>query len=170
MAYNTGRSETVREKKPPFMTHENMKADAKWFRRHRGGGDGDVVCWIPTSAVQYIDFWFWWDGPCFEKRWALNSIRQTDVDTLMIRTQSRVRVRVGPTKSVPLPWTEVSLQGPSIEVANTKNIWTFFRDQIFSPLNGGVPWIEVSQRRGSTVPSLEHWTPFNCYICLFKFE
>ena len=25
----------------------------------------------------------------------LNSIRQTDVDTLMIRTQSRVRVRVG---------------------------------------------------------------------------
>ena len=28
------------------------------------------------------------------KRPTLNSIRQTDVDTLMIRTQSRVRVRV----------------------------------------------------------------------------
>ena len=57
---------------------------------------------------------------------------------------------------------------PSIEVTNTKITWTFFRDQILCPLNGGVPsvawvtntkiiwtffrepWI-VSQRRGSTV-------------------
>ena len=32
---------------------------------------------------------------CTVNRPTLNSIRQTDVDTLMIRTQSRVRVRVG---------------------------------------------------------------------------
>ena len=43
---------------------------------------------------------------------------------------------------------------PSIEVTNTKILWTFFRDQILSPLNGAVPWIEVSQRRGSTVLSI----------------
>ena len=43
---------------------------------------------------------------------------------------------------------------PSIEVTNTKILWTFFRDQILSPLNGAVPWIEVSQRRSSTVLSI----------------
>ena len=43
---------------------------------------------------------------------------------------------------------------PSVEVTNTKILWTFFRDQILSPLNGAVPWIEVSQRRGSTVLSI----------------
>ena len=34
------------------------------------------------------------ETPCWCSRPTLNSIRQTDVDTLMIRTQSRVRVRV----------------------------------------------------------------------------
>ena len=29
-------------------------------------------------------------------------------------------------------------------------MWTFFRDKISCPLNGGVPWLEVSQRRIST--------------------
>ena len=43
---------------------------------------------------------------------------------------------------------------PSVEVTNTKILWTFFRDQILSPLNGAVPWIEVSQRRSSTVLSI----------------
>ena len=42
----------------------------------------------------------------------------------------------------------------SVEVTNTKILWTFFRDQILSPLNGAVPWIEMSQRRGSTVLSI----------------
>ena len=40
---------------------------------------------------------------------------------------------------------------PSIQVTNTRIMWTFFRDQILCPLNGCVPWIEVSQRRGSNV-------------------
>ena len=35
----------------------------------------------------------------------------------------------------------------SIEVTNTKIMWTFFWDQIVCPLNRCVPWIEVSQRR-----------------------
>ena len=39
----------------------------------------------------------------------------------------------------------------SIEVTNTKMMLTFFQDQLFCPLNGGVPWVEVCQRRGSTV-------------------
>ena len=40
---------------------------------------------------------------------------------------------------------------PTTELTNSKIMWTFFRDQILSPLNGDVPWTEVSQRRGSTV-------------------
>ena len=39
----------------------------------------------------------------------------------------------------------------SIDVTNTKIIWTFFWDQILCSLSGGVPWIELYQRRGSTV-------------------
>ena len=37
------------------------------------------------------------------------------------------------------------------EVMDTKIMWALFQDQILCPLNGYVPWIEVSQRRGSTV-------------------
>ena len=44
---------------------------------------------------------------------------------------------------------------PSLERIDTKITWTFFRDQILCPLNGGDPWIEVSQRRGSTVGEIE---------------
>ena len=39
----------------------------------------------------------------------------------------------------------------SIEVTDTKIMWALFQDQILCPLNGCVPWIEVSQMRGSTV-------------------
>ena len=39
----------------------------------------------------------------------------------------------------------------SIEVANTKIMWTFLRDKILCPLNRGVPRIKVSQRRGFTI-------------------
>ena len=39
----------------------------------------------------------------------------------------------------------------TIELTNTKIMRTFFRDQILCPLNGDVPWTEVSQRRSSTV-------------------
>ena len=40
----------------------------------------------------------------------------------------------------------------SVEITNTKIMWTFFRDQILRSLNGawGVPLIEVSQRCDST--------------------
>ena len=37
------------------------------------------------------------------------------------------------------------------EVMDTKIKWALFQDQILCPPNGCVPWIEVSQRRGSTV-------------------
>ena len=59
-------SETVREKSP-FMTPENMKADANWFRRHRWrtGGYSAMLC-VEFPQVQYIDFLFRWDSPCFE--------------------------------------------------------------------------------------------------------
>ena len=36
---------------------------------------------------------------------------------------------------------------PSVEIKDTKIMWTFLRDQILCPLNGRVPWTEVSQRR-----------------------
>ena len=42
------------------------------------------------------------------------------------------------------------IEPPSTEVKNTKIMWTFFRDKILCPLNGSVPWTEVSQRRGTT--------------------
>ena len=51
---------------------------------------------------------------------------------------------------------------PSLEGIDTKIVWTFFRDQILCPLNGGDPWIEVSQRRGSTVGEIESlWSILN---------
>ena len=40
---------------------------------------------------------------------------------------------------------------PSIEVTNTKIMWTFFRDRSLRPLNKGDRCIKVFQRRGSTV-------------------
>ena len=40
---------------------------------------------------------------------------------------------------------------PLREVMDTNIMWALFQDQILCPLNGCVPWIEVSQRRGSTV-------------------
>ena len=40
---------------------------------------------------------------------------------------------------------------PSIEVANTKIMSTFLRDKVLCPLNRGVSWLKVSQRRGFTV-------------------
>ena len=54
----------------------------------------------------------------------------------------------GTQKKSPFP---LNRDVPSIEVADTKITRAFFRDQILCPLNGGVPWKEVSQRRGSAV-------------------
>ena len=39
---------------------------------------------------------------------------------------------------------------PSVKVTDIKIMWlTFFQDQILCPLNGGIPWIEVPNRRYS---------------------
>ena len=46
------------------------------------------------SRVEEKFFYLTWPSGRGPKAPTLNSIRQTDVDTLMIRTQSRVRVRV----------------------------------------------------------------------------
>ena len=58
---------------------------------------------------------------------------------------------------------------PSIEVTDTKIMWTFFRDQILCPLNGGVSWIDVPQKRVSTVFSkgkgTHHSYPMPINIC-----
>ena len=54
----------------------------------------------------------------------------------------------GTQKKSPFP---LNRDVPSIEVADTKITRAFFGDQILCPLNGGVPWKEVSQRRGSAV-------------------
>ena len=49
----------------------------------------------------------------------------------------------------------LSNQGvPSTEITDTKIIWTFSRDQILCALNWGVLWIEMPQRRCSTVFAL----------------
>ena len=70
------------------------------------------------------------------------------------------RLKPGPRKSVPFP---LNRGVSSTEVTNIKIMWTFFRDQILCPLNGGVPWIDVSQRRSSTV-LLCSWENTYCIV------
>lgn len=60
----------------------------------------------------------------------------------------------GTTKSVPFTWIEVFLQ--QINETNTNIMWTFFLDLILCPLKGSVPWIEVSQKKGSTVTNQQN--------------
>ena len=45
-------------------------------------------------------------------------------------------------KKCPFPLKRGSV--PSIDITNTKIMWTFFGDQILCPLDWGVSWIEVS--------------------------
>ena len=61
---------------------------------------------------------------------------------------------------IPIMYHGTSIQGTpsglnrdvsSIAVTDTKIMWMFFWEQSLCPLNEGVSWIEVSQRRGSTV-------------------
>ena len=70
------------------------------------------------------------------------------------------RLKPGSRKSVPFP---LNRGVPSTEVTNIKIMWTFFRDQNLCPLNGGVPWIDVSQRRSSTV-LLYSWEKTYCIV------
>ena len=116
----------------------------------------DVVCWISTN--RYID----WSELIHVlkavvivtiEHLTLSTIFEVTIDLLLIAKvtpQRKLNPGFGTQKSVPFPWIEVSfrfLRGNkykdyvSISLAGTKPC----------PLNGGVPWIEVSQRRGSTV-------------------
>ena len=61
---------------------------------------------------------------------------------------------------IPIMYCGTSIQGTpsglnrrvsSIAVKDTKIMWMFFWEQSLCVLNEGVSWIEVSQRRGSTV-------------------
>ena len=63
----------------------------------------------------------------------------------------RVNPSFGTQKMCPFP---LNRGVPSIVVTNTKIMRAFFWDQILCLLNGDVPWIEVSQRRGSIVADL----------------
>ena len=56
---------------------------------------------------------------------------------------------------------------PSIEVIDANIMWAFFWDQILCPLNGGVPRIEVSQRKGSTVGGNHRWVPLTYFRCSY---
>ena len=68
---------------PPRLLFHFPRAKAMWSRF----SNQRIETSLPLSSVR--------DWPMVSKRGpTLNSIRQTDVDTLMIGTQSRVRVRV----------------------------------------------------------------------------
>ena len=74
------------------------------------------------------------------------------------------RLKLDSRKSVPFP---LNRGVSSTEVTNIKIMWTFFRDQILCPPNGGVPWIDVSQRRSSTV-LLCSWEKTNCIVIFLR--
>ena len=88
---------------------------------------------------------FWMLSPL----WLVN----TNVLTIFVASHSLISKvspewRVNPgfvtQKKCPFP---LNRRVPTTEVKDTKIMWTFFRDQILCPLNGGVLWIEVFQRR-----------------------
>ena len=88
---------------------------------------------------------FWMLSPL----WLVN----TNVLTIFVASHSLISKvspewRVNPgfvtQKKCPFP---LKRRVPTTEVKDTKIMWTFFRDQILCPLNGGVLWIKVFQRR-----------------------
>lgn len=78
--------------------------------------------------------------------------------TVKVSSEWRLNLGVGTQKRCPLP---LNRGISSIKVTDTKTMWAFFRDQILCQLNGGVRWIEVSQKRGS------EW---HCYEIAKKFR
>ena len=112
----------------------------------------DVVCWIPISVVHLFKL----VSSCFGNRrycdlWTLKLINDF-LWSVSLRVKLSFEWRLSPgfgtQKKCPFPRNGGV---PTTELTNSKIMWTFFRDQILSPLNGDVPWTEVSQRRGSTV-------------------
>ena len=113
----------------------------------------DVVCWIATSAVHRFE----WNSSVVKAVIIVTGVH-LNLSTLFVASRFlsaklfpewRLNPDFGTQKRCPFPLNRCV---PSTEVTDTKLMWTFFRDQILCPLNGGVPWIKVSQRRRSTVP------------------
>ena len=80
------------------------------------------------------------------------------LSTYFVSPEWRLNLGFGTHKKCPFP---LNRGVPEKEVTITVVMWTFYRDQILWPLNGGVPLIEVSQRKGSTVSltcMLNTWT------------
>ena len=105
----------------------------------------DVVCWIPTSPVHT----FKWVNSCFKSChpwWQVNTWTYPSVISLKtvvsqflftkVSPEWRLNWGFGTQKKCPFP---LNRGVPSLEVTNTKIMWTFFRDQILYSLNGRVP-------------------------------
>ena len=128
----------------------------------------DVVCWIAASAVHRFE----WNSSVV-KAVIIVTGAHLNLSTLFMVSRFlsakvfpewRLNPDFGTQKRCPF---RLNRCVPSIEVTDTKIMWTFLRDQILCPLIGGVPWIKVSQRRGSTVPvvlSQPHLR--HCMVCL----
>ena len=98
----------------------------------------DVVCWIPTGAEQVLK-----DVATFtSKHFHLSKIfLASHFLNAKVTPKWKLSPSFGTQKKCPFP---LNTGVPSIEVTNTKIMWTFFPDQILCPLNGGDPSIEVS--------------------------
>ena len=112
----------------------------------------DILCRISTNTVHR----FKWDSSECESSHYCDKCTRIVINPLY--DQSRF-------ECIGVPWMEVkprfrdpekvsfplNRDVPSIGVTDLEIMWTFFQDQILYPLNGGVSWIEASQRRGPTV-------------------
>ena len=128
----------------------------------------DVVCWIAASAVHRFE----WNSSVVKAVIIVTGAHLNLSTLFMVSRFLSAKVfpewRLNPDfgTQIRCPF-RLNRCVPSIEVTDTKIKWTFFRDQILCPLIGGVPWIKVSQRRGSTVPvvlSQPHLR--HCMVCL----
>ena len=105
----------------------------------------DIMCWIPTNAPRVHGFN--WVKSCFEYcrhcDWWTQMYRQFlwPVTHWFLRCSlNQWKVNPGFVTQKKSPFRR---RVPTTEVKDTKIMWTFFRDQILCPLNGGVLWIEV---------------------------
>ena len=98
----------------------------------------DIVCWIATSAVNR----FKWDQVV--KAAVILAGVLLNLSTLFVVShfssakvppEWRLNPSFGTQNKCPFP---LNRGVPSMEITNTKIRWTFSRDQILCPLNGGV--------------------------------